>query len=67
MTIELIESTKVYNVTHNEKEYTVSVFEDKAYYKYQVIDSEGTVISDEFVDEFMDTFLDYCCKANRYF
>jgi len=67
MEIELIERTDIYNVTHNEKEYTVSVFEDQTYYKYQVIDSEGTVMSDEFVDEFMDEFWNSYSKAKRYF
>ena len=56
MTIELIERTDIYNVTYNEKEYTLSVAESNSYCEYQVIDSEGTVMSSEFVDEFMDTF-----------
>jgi hypothetical protein len=58
MTIELIERTDIYNVTYNEKEYTFSVAESNSYCEYQVIDSEGTVMSDEFVDEFLDTFWD---------
>jgi hypothetical protein len=58
MKIELIERTDIYSVTHNEKEYTLHITESNSYYEYQVIDSEGTVMSSEFVDEFMDEFWD---------
>jgi hypothetical protein len=58
MKAELIERTDIYNVTYNEEEYTVSVTESNSYYDYQVIDSEGTVMSSEFVDEFMGEFWD---------
>jgi hypothetical protein len=58
MKIELIERTDIYSVTHNEKEYTLHITESNSYCEYQVIDSEGTVMSSEFVDEFMDEFWD---------
>jgi hypothetical protein len=58
MKAELIERTDTYSVTHNEEEYTLYVTESNSYCEYQVIDSEGTVMSSEFVDEFMDEFWD---------
>jgi len=58
MNIELIERTDIYKVTHNEKEYTLSVVESNSYYDHQITNSEGTVMSSEFVDEFMDEFWD---------
>jgi hypothetical protein len=67
MKVELIERTDTYSVTHNEEEYTVSVTESNSYYDYQVIDSEGTVMSGEFVAEFMDAFWDSYSETKKYF
>jgi hypothetical protein len=67
MKVELIERTDTYSVTYNEEEYTVSVTESNSYYDYQVIDSEGTVMSGEFVAEFMDEFWDAYSEVSTQF
>jgi hypothetical protein len=67
MKAELIERTDIYNVTHNEKEYTLHVTESNSYCEYQVTDSEGFVMSSEFVDEFMDEFWDAYSEVSTQF
>jgi hypothetical protein len=67
MKVELIERTDIYNVTYNEEEYTLHVTESNSYCEYQVTDSEGTVMSSEFVDEFMDEFWDAYSEVSTQF
>ena len=48
MKIELVESTLVYNISVNEKEYTLYISEtDNSYYNQELIDENGNPVNDE--------------------
>ena len=60
MKIELVESTLVYNISVNEKEYTLYISEtDDSYYNQELIDENGNSVNDEdlleqIIDEISD-------------
>ena len=60
MKIELIESTLIYNISVNEKEYTLYISEtDNSYYNQELIDENGNPVNDEdlleqIIDEISD-------------
>ena len=60
MKIELVESTLVYNISVNEKEYTLYISEtDNSYYNQELIDENGNPVNDEdlleqIIDEISD-------------
>ena len=57
MKIELVESTLVYNISVNEKEYTLYVSEtDNSYYNQELVDCEtGNIVDDEdLLEQIMD-------------
>ena len=60
MKIELVESTLVYNISVNEKEYTLYISEtDNSYYNQELIDENGNSVNDEdlleqIIDEISD-------------
>ena len=61
MKIELVESTLVYNISVDEKEYTLFVSEnDNSYCNYELIDSEtGNIVNDEdLLEQIMDEISD---------
>ena len=48
MKIELVESTLVYNISVNEKDYTLYISEtDNSYYNEELIDEDGNIVTDE--------------------
>ena len=48
MKIELVESTLVYNISVDEKEYTLYVSENQnSYCNYELVDSEGSIVDDD--------------------
>ena len=60
MKIELVESTLVYNITVDEKEYTLYISEtNNSYYNQELIDENGNSVNDEdlleqIIDEISD-------------
>jgi hypothetical protein len=60
MKIELVESTLIYNISVNEKEYTLYISEtDDSYYNQELIDENGNSVNDEdlleqIIDEISD-------------
>ena len=60
MKIELVESTLVYNISVDEKEYTLYISEtDNSYYNQELIDKNGNPVNDEdlleqIIDEISD-------------
>ena len=65
MKIELVESTLVYNISVDEKEYTLYISEtDNSYYNQELIDENGNPVNDEdlleqIMDEISDMPLNY--------
>ncbi len=46
MKIELVESTLVYNISVNEKDYTLYISEtDNSYYNQELIDEDGNILA----------------------
>jgi hypothetical protein len=60
MKIELVESTLVYNISVDEKEYTLYISEtDNSYYNQELIDENGNPINDEdLLEQIMDEISD---------
>jgi len=60
MKIELVESTLVYNISVNEKEYTLYISEtDNSYYNQELIDENGNPVNDEdLLEQIMDEISD---------
>ena len=60
MKIELVESTLVYNISVNEKEYTLYISEtDNSYYNQELIDEDGNIVNDEdLLEQIMDEISD---------
>ena len=61
MKIELVESTLVYNISVNEKDYTLYVSEtENSYYNQELVDCEtGNIVDDEdLVEQIMDEISD---------
>ena len=60
MKIELVESTLVYNISVNEKEYTLYISEtDNSYYNQELIDENGNSVNDEdLLEQIMDEISD---------
>lgn len=60
MKIELIESTLVYNISVNEKEYILYISEtDNSYYNQELIDEDGNIVNDEdLLEQIMDEISD---------
>jgi len=60
MKIELVESTLVYNISVNEKEYTLYISEtDNSYYNQELIDENGNIVNDEdLLEQIMDEISD---------
>ena len=57
MKIELVESTLVYNISVNEKDYTLYVSEtENSYYNQELVDCEtGSIVDDEdLLEQIMD-------------
>ena len=60
MKIELVESTLIYNISVDEKEYTLYISEtDNSYYNQELIDENGNPVNDEdlleqIIDEISD-------------
>ena len=57
MKIELVESTLVYNISVNEKDYTLYISEtDNSYYNQELVDCEtGSIVNDEdLLEQIMD-------------
>ena len=56
MKIELVESTLVYNISVNEKDYTLYISEtDNSYYNQELIDENGNPVNDEdLLEQIMD-------------
>ena len=64
MKIELVESTLVYNISVNEKEYTLYISEtDNSYYNQELIDENGNSVNDEdLLEQIMDEISDLPLK-----
>jgi hypothetical protein len=60
MKIELVESTLVYNISVDEKEYTLYISEtDNSYYNQELIDKNGNPVNDEdLLEQIMDEISD---------
>jgi hypothetical protein len=60
MKIELVESTLVYNISVDEKEYTLYISEtDNSYYNQELIDENGNSVNDEdLLEQIMDEISD---------
>jgi len=60
MKIELVESTLVYNISVDEKEYTLYISEtDNSYYNQELIDENGNPVDDEdLLEQIMDEIND---------
>ena len=60
MKIELVESTLIYNISVNEKEYTLYVSEnDNSYCNYELVDENGNPVNDEdLLEQIMDEISD---------
>ena len=60
MKIELVESTLVYNISVDEKEYTLYISEtDNSYYNQELIDENGNPVTDEdLLEQIMDEISD---------
>lgn len=60
MKIELVESTLVYNISVDEKEYTLYISEtDNSYYNQELIDENGNPVNDEdLLEQIMDEIND---------
>ncbi len=60
MKIELVESTLVYNISVDEKEYTLYISEtDNSYYNQELIDENGNIVNDEdLLEQIMDEISD---------
>lgn len=60
MKIELVESTLVYNISVNEKDYTLYISEtDNSYYNQELIDENGNPVNDEdLLEQIMDEISD---------
>ena len=60
MKIELVESTQVYNISVDEKEYTLYISEtDNSYYNQELIDENGNPVTDEdLLEQIMDEISD---------
>lgn len=60
MKIELVESTLVYNISVDEKEYTLYISEtDNSYYNQELIDENGNPVDDEdLLEQIMDEISD---------
>ena len=60
MKIELVESTLVYNISVNEKDYTLYISEtDNSYYNQELIDENGNPVDDEdLLEQIMDEISD---------
>ena len=60
MKIELVESTLVYNISVDEKEYTLYISEtDNSYYNQELIDEDGNPVNDEdLLEQIMDEISD---------
>ena len=60
MKIELVESTLVYNISVDEKEYTLYLSEtDNSYYNQELIDENGNPVNDEdLLEQIMDEIND---------
>jgi hypothetical protein len=60
MKIELVESTLVYNISVDEKEYTLYISEtDNSYYNQELIDENGNPVNDEdLLEQIMDEISD---------
>ena len=61
MKIELVESTLVYNISVNEKDYTLYVSEtENSYYNQELVDCEtGNIVDDEdLLEQIMDEISD---------
>ena len=60
MKIELVESTLVYNISVDEKEYTLYISEtDNSYYNQELIDENGNPVNDEdLLEQIMDEVSD---------
>ena len=60
MKIELVESTLVYNISVNEKDYTLYISEtDNSYYNQELIDEDGNIVNDEdLLEQIMDEISD---------
>jgi len=64
MKIELVESTLVYNISVDEKEYTLYISEtDNSYYNQELIDENGNPVDDEdLLEQIMDEISDMPIK-----
>jgi hypothetical protein len=60
MKIELVESTLIYNISVDEKEYTLYISEtDNSYYNQELIDENGNIVNDEdLLEQIMDEISD---------
>jgi hypothetical protein len=60
MKIELVESTLIYNISVDEKEYTLYISEtDNSYYNQELIDENGNPVDDEdLLEQIMDEISD---------
>ena len=60
MKIELVESTLVYNISVDEKEYTLYISEtNNSYYNQELIDENGNSVNDEdLLEQIMDEISD---------
>ena len=60
MKIELVESTLVYNISVDEKEYTLYISEtNNSYYNQELIDENGNPVNDEdLLEQIMDEISD---------
>ena len=64
MKIELVESTQVYNISVDEKEYTLYISEtDNSYYNQELIDENGNPVDDDdLLEQIMDELSDLPLK-----
>ena len=60
MKIELVESTLIYSISVDEKEYTLYISEtDNSYYNQELIDENGNPVNDEdLLEQIMDEISD---------
>ena len=57
--VQLVQQTEVYSITYNDVEYTLYVSGTDEWYNYELVDSDGNVVTDEdLYDELMELYND---------
>ena len=57
--VQLVQQTEVYSITYNDVEYTLYVSGTDEWYNYELVDSDGNVVTDdELYEDLMDLYND---------